>query len=64
MTFSIACFLAYLWSTYMVPETANVSLEEMDAVFNSSASVADDQLKAEVRDLQPTILPLLTEDID
>ncbi|KAH6910174.1 monosaccharide transporter [Coprinopsis sp. MPI-PUGE-AT-0042] len=50
MTFAVACFFAYLWSSYMVPETANVSLEEMDAVFNSSASVADHQLKAEIEE--------------
>jgi len=40
--------LAYMWSTYSVPETANVSLEEMDAVFNSAAGKEDSQLKLEV----------------
>jgi hypothetical protein len=55
MTFATACFLAYLWSSYFIPETANVSLEEMDAVFNSSASVADERLKAEVRGHPPLV---------
>ncbi|TFK21871.1 general substrate transporter [Coprinopsis marcescibilis] len=50
MIFAIACFLAYLWSTYMVPETANVSLEEMDEVFNSSAGKEDITLKAQIEE--------------
>ena len=48
LTFSTACFLAYLWSTYLVPETANVSLEEIDAVFRSSAGREDVLLKQQV----------------
>lgn len=48
MTFAIACSLAYFWSTYFVPETANVSLEEIDAVFRTSAGQEDAQLKREV----------------
>lgn len=48
MVFSTACFLAYFWSTYMVPETANVSLEEIDAVFRSAVGTADVALKRQV----------------
>jgi len=48
MTFAIACFLAYFWATYFVPETANVSLEEIDALFRSSAGVEDAAIKREV----------------
>ncbi len=48
MTFAVACFLGYFWSTYMVPETGNVSLEEMDAVFGSSAGREDVALKFQV----------------
>jgi len=46
--FASACFLGYFWSTYIVPETANVSLEEIDAVFGSSAGREDSRLKAEI----------------
>lgn len=49
LVFSAACFAGYLWSTYIVPETANVSLEEIDAVFGSSAGQEDVALKAQVR---------------
>lgn len=52
MVFAVACFLAYLWSTYVVPETANISLEEIDAVFNSTAGRDDALLKQQVRNLQ------------
>ena len=48
MTFACACFAAFLWSTHIVPETANVSLEEIDAIFNSSAAQEDLQRKFEV----------------
>ncbi|KAF9463521.1 general substrate transporter [Collybia nuda] len=50
MVFAVACFLAYFWSTYLVPETANVSLEEIDAVFNSSAGAEDVLLKREIEE--------------
>ncbi|PFH45733.1 hypothetical protein AMATHDRAFT_71174 [Amanita thiersii Skay4041] len=49
-TFAFACVLAYLWSTYRVPETANVSLEEMDAVFTSSAGREDEVLRAQIEE--------------
>jgi len=48
MIFSIACFLGYFWSTYIVPETSNVSLEEMDEVFGTSAGAEDSQLKDQI----------------
>jgi hypothetical protein len=46
--FAVPCLLAYFWATYQVPETANVSLEEIDAVFNSSAGRDDAILKRQV----------------
>ncbi|KAG9317285.1 general substrate transporter [Chiua virens] len=48
MTFACACFLGFLWSSRVVPETANVSLEEIDAIFNSSAAQEDLQKKFEL----------------
>ncbi|KAH9987283.1 hypothetical protein BJV74DRAFT_842210 [Russula compacta] len=55
MTFGIfgcMCFLAYLWATYIVPETANVSLEMIDELFRSPANQEDIVVKKEVeRDL-------------
>lgn len=51
MTFGVfgtACFLAYLWATYIVPETANVSLEMIDELFRSPASQEDMVLKRQV----------------
>ncbi|KIJ66107.1 hypothetical protein HYDPIDRAFT_110267 [Hydnomerulius pinastri MD-312] len=48
LTFACACFAAYLWSSRIVPETANVSLEEIDAVFNSSAGQEDSRIKFEL----------------
>lgn len=48
MIFACACFGAYLWSSYVVPETAGVSLEEMDAVFGSAAGQKDRKRKFEL----------------
>ncbi|KAG6378540.1 hypothetical protein JVT61DRAFT_12804 [Boletus reticuloceps] len=48
MTFACACFAAFLWSSHIIPETANVSLEEIDTVFNSSAAQEDLQRKLEL----------------
>ena len=48
MTFACACFTAFLWSIHIVPETANISLEEIDSIFNSSAAQEDLQRKFEV----------------
>ncbi|ESK91451.1 mfs monosaccharide [Moniliophthora roreri MCA 2997] len=50
MIFASACFLAYLWSTYQVPETANVSLEEIDSMFRSSAGHEDMALKRQIEE--------------
>ncbi|KAG6853736.1 hypothetical protein C0991_001870 [Blastosporella zonata] len=50
MVFAIACALAYFWTTYFVPETANISLEEIDAVFASSAGREDAQLKQQIEE--------------
>jgi len=52
MIFACACFGAYLWSTYVVPETAGVSLEEMDEVFGSEVGQEDKKRKFEVRIVQ------------
>ncbi|TFK50832.1 MFS monosaccharide transporter [Heliocybe sulcata] len=49
MIFSIACFFGYLWSTYTIPETAGVSLEEIDRFFRSSVGKEDAELRSEVR---------------
>ncbi|KAJ2912167.1 hypothetical protein MD484_g8244, partial [Candolleomyces efflorescens] len=46
--FATSCFVAYLWSTYVVPETANVSLEEMDEVFESGVGREDREVKVQV----------------
>ncbi|OBZ69867.1 putative glucose transporter rco-3 [Grifola frondosa] len=52
LIFAIACAAGYFWSTYIVPETANVPLEEIDAVFGSSAGREDLVLKHQIeRDL-------------
>ncbi|KAI0795121.1 hypothetical protein C8Q75DRAFT_863742 [Abortiporus biennis] len=48
ITFSTACFLGYFWSTYRVPETGNVPLEEIDAVFSSSVGAEDSELKDQI----------------
>jgi len=48
MIFACACLMAFLWSTYIVPETANVPLEEIDTLFNSSAAQEDLQRKFEL----------------
>ncbi|KAH9855919.1 general substrate transporter [Lenzites betulinus] len=48
LIFATACFFGYVWSTHFVPETANVSLEEIDAVFGSSAGLEDIALKRQI----------------
>lgn len=48
MLFATACFAAYLWSTYLVPETAGVSLEDVDTVFGTSAGADDSKAKEQV----------------
>ncbi|KAI6115239.1 hypothetical protein EV401DRAFT_86271 [Pisolithus croceorrhizus] len=46
--FGTACFAAHFWSTYFVPETAGISLEEIDAVFGTTAGKEDRKVKVEV----------------
>ncbi|EJF56849.1 MFS general substrate transporter [Dichomitus squalens LYAD-421 SS1] len=48
VVFATACFAGYVWSTYCVPETANISLEEIDAVFGSSAGREDVAIKHQI----------------
>ncbi|KDQ56312.1 hypothetical protein JAAARDRAFT_179795 [Jaapia argillacea MUCL 33604] len=50
LTFSVACFVGYIWSTYVVPETANVSLEEIDKLFRSSAGREDQEIKFQIEE--------------
>lgn len=37
-----------MWSTYVVPETGGVPLEDMDKVFNSAVGARDAGLRREV----------------
>ncbi|KAH9475783.1 putative metabolite transport protein CsbC [Psilocybe cubensis] len=48
--FAGACALAYFWATYFVPETANVSLEEVDKLFRSAAGREEGLLKAQIEE--------------
>ncbi|THU90675.1 general substrate transporter [Dendrothele bispora CBS 962.96] len=50
MMFAVAAFFAYLWSTYSVPETANVSLEEVDKMFRSSAGREESAFKKQIEE--------------
>ncbi|KAJ7834979.1 MFS monosaccharide transporter, partial [Mycena olivaceomarginata] len=50
LTFASACFLAYLWATYSVPETAGVALEDMDRVFGSEVGREDAARRREVEE--------------
>jgi hypothetical protein len=61
--FGVACFVGYWWSTYVVPETAQMSLEEIeDAVFRTSAAREDTLLRREVSDMGS--FPLIVSDCD
>lgn len=60
MIFSTACFLAYFWATYYVPETANISLEEIDKVFRSSAGREDEMMRRQVSLLRCSFGRVLT----
>ncbi|KAJ7821775.1 hypothetical protein B0H14DRAFT_2830346 [Mycena olivaceomarginata] len=44
------CFLAYLWATYSVPETAGIALEDMDHVFGSEVGREDAAMRREVEE--------------
>ncbi|KAH9064027.1 general substrate transporter [Lactarius vividus] len=46
--FGSACFFAYLWATYVVPETANIPLEAIDELFRSPATHDDILAKKQV----------------
>ncbi|EIN06423.1 MFS monosaccharide transporter [Punctularia strigosozonata HHB-11173 SS5] len=48
LLFSCACFAGYLWSTYRVPETANVPLEEIDSVFRTSAGLEEVERRRQI----------------
>lgn len=48
LVFAGACALAYFWATYYVPETANISLEEIDKLFKSSAGREEGMIKDQV----------------
>ncbi|KAJ7689195.1 general substrate transporter [Mycena rosella] len=50
LTFATACFLAYLWATYSVPETAGVPLEDMDRVFGSEVGREDARRRRQVEE--------------
>jgi len=48
LIFACACIGAYLWATFFVPETANVSLEEIDSLFRGSAGREELELKRQI----------------
>nr|GAT57997.1 predicted protein [Mycena chlorophos] len=50
LTFATACFVAYLWATYRVPETAGVALEDMDRVFGGNAGREDVARRREIEE--------------
>lgn len=51
--FALACFAACIWSITAVPETAGVSLEEIDKIFNSSAGMDEEERRASVAYFPP-----------
>ncbi|KAF9784036.1 general substrate transporter [Thelephora terrestris] len=48
LIFATACFAAYFWATYWIPETANVSLEDIDTLFGSTAGREDLRIKRQI----------------
>ncbi|KAJ7627178.1 MFS monosaccharide transporter [Roridomyces roridus] len=50
LTFATACFLAYLWATYSVPETAGVALEDMDRVFGGEVGREEGARRVQVEE--------------
>ncbi|KAF9649511.1 hypothetical protein BDM02DRAFT_3094693 [Thelephora ganbajun] len=48
LIFASACFAAYVWATYWVPETANVPLEDIDTLFGSTAGQDDLRIKHQI----------------
>lgn len=55
--FATCCFLAYLWATYWVPETAGIGLEEMQAVFSTSGR-NEDEVEREEAAMRRQVSPL------
>jgi len=41
-----SCTAAFIWATYFVPETANMSLEEVDRLLRASAGREEANLKS------------------
>ncbi|KAF8890302.1 general substrate transporter [Gymnopilus junonius] len=50
LVFASACVLAYLWATYFIPETANISLEEVDKLFKSAAGRDEAVVRAQIEE--------------
>jgi type III secretory pathway component EscU len=46
--FAVFCLLAFIFTYFVVPETAGKSLEEMDRVFKDVSSEAEEQQKARI----------------
>jgi hypothetical protein len=46
--FAVFCLLAFVFTYFVVPETAGRSLEEMDQVFKDVSSEAEEQQKARI----------------
>jgi hypothetical protein len=46
--FAVFCLLAFVFTFFVVPETAGRSLEEMDKVFKDVSSEAEEQQKARI----------------
>lgn len=47
--FAAFCLLMFLWVTFLVPETKNRTLEEMDQVFKDNAAAADAERMGRIR---------------
>ncbi|KIY50724.1 general substrate transporter, partial [Fistulina hepatica ATCC 64428] len=50
LLFSTASFVAYMWATYYVPETAGVPLEEIGAVFGGEMEVEEAALRQQIEE--------------
>ena len=46
--FAVFCLLAFVFTFFVIPETAGRSLEEMDRVFKDVSSEAEEQQKARI----------------
>jgi hypothetical protein len=56
------CFLAYFFSVHLVPETANVSLEEIDTMFRSAIGQEERAVRKQVIVLVPSAALGVTDD--